>query len=236
MRLGDQTDRSDQTDQTNLEKRLESRLGGLGFGGLFGGAGAAAEFVACKEDGGAVGALVVGSFGGEIFVDGNFAGVVFLGPLLEPTFGVLAARAQFEGIDLIAKDVGDGLAGGRETTIEINRSDEGLKGIFEHGLARIGVVLAVGFAHFEVFSELLVVCRAGYVFAVDDAGAGAVEGTFVGVGEFCVEFLGDNEVEHGVAEKLQALVVASGAIAAGVREGLFEQGGIFKAVPRNRVD
>ena len=65
---------------------------------------------------------------------------------------------------------------------------------------------------------------------IDDAGAHAVEGAFVGFRKLRVEMGGDEEVEDRVAEEFEALVIAGGEGKARMGEGAFEAFGILKGV------
>jgi hypothetical protein len=97
------------------------------------------------------------------------------------------------------------------------------------------MVLPVGFAHLQMFPELPFLGGTGEIPAIDNASACAVEGAFIRLGKLVEEFLGDDEVEHGVAEKLQALVIVLWSVAARMREGLLEQGWVFEGVLLCRV-
>lgn len=189
-----------------------------------------AELPTAEEYDNAEGAVVIGTFGGEGLVDRNLTGMEFLRPLLQLAFRILAAGAEFEALNLRAEELLDGMAGRLETSVEIDCADECFKGIFKHGPARVGVVLAVGIANFQVFSELPLIGGAGEVLTIDDGCARPIEGSLVRFGEFGVECLGDDEIEHGVAEKLQPLVVPPGAIAARMGESPPSQSRIFEAV------
>ncbi len=113
----------------------------------------------------------------------------------------------------------DGFACGFGSAIKIDGADDCFEGIFQHRFTWFGVVLAVGLAHFEVRRQPLVGRDSGQCLAVDEAGAAAIQRTFIGLGEFCVERLCDDEVEYGVTEKFEALVIfAAGEVATGVSE------------------
>ena len=213
---------------------LQRGFGRIRFGRFFGAARAATKFFAAEEDAGTIDAVVVGSLRRELFVGGHFAAMVLLRPLLQFPFGVLAASGQFDRIDLVAEEGKDGVASSFQPTIEVDCADKGFEGVFEHGLARFGVVLVVGIADFEVFAEILAHSHAGEGFAVDDASAAAIERALVGLGEFGIEGICYDEVEHGVAEELEALIIAARTVATGVGEGELEQGLVLKVMIRNR--
>lgn len=209
---------------------------GPGFGGFFRGACATPELPTAEEYGNAEGAVVIGTFGVERLVERYFASMKFLRPLLQLAFRILAARAEFKACNLKTDELVDGMAGRVEASVEIGCADECLKGILKHGPAGFGVMLPVGIADLQVFPKLPLIGGAGEVFAIDDGCARPVEGSLVGLGEFGVECLGDDEVEHGVAKKLQALVIPPRAAAARMGERLLEQGRIVERVPCDRVD
>lgn len=192
------------------------------FGGFFGTAAPATEFLILEVDGGVVGAVVVGAFRGEFAVFGSEAVMLRLGPFLELAFGV-AGFFGVAGIKGVFKDVADGCAGLIDAAVEVDCSDDGFEGVFEHTVAVVGVVLALGFADAEGVGEPDVACEFCEGFTVDDLGAHTVEGAFVLFWFIAEEVFGDDEVEDGVAEEFEALVISRGGFEAGVREGLFQK-------------
>ena len=99
---------------------------------------------------------------------------------------------------------------GVKTAIEKNRAEHGFKGI---GQRRGAFAAAVGFlaaAQMQMFAPRFSAapCSAR-VLAVHQFGAGLGQRAFVEAGKFVVEFAGQDELEDGVAEKLEALVVSA---------------------------
>lgn len=92
----------------------------------------------------------------------------------------------------------------------------------------------MGFADFEIFIETFIGSGSSKRLAINDTSTAAVERAFIGLGKFCIQSFCDNEVEHGVAQEFEALVVATNSLATGVGKGEFEQRFILEIVLSNR--
>ncbi len=208
-----------------------ARGGGLAL--LFAFAFALSEFAAFPEDAGDEGFEVLRAALVDDFVGGADGGDG-LEEFLEAAFGVVVGGVDLEVFEEFAGFGQDDAADGDEVAIQIHGADEGLEGI---GKGAGAVAAAVGFfaaAHHEVAAEAEALGQEAEAVARDDAGADLGQVAFGKAGELIEEVLGEDELEDGVAEEFEPLViemVALGLVAkAGVGERFREEEGVAEFV------
>ncbi len=181
--------------------------GGFFFGFFFGFSASGADEFFVDEQLDFEGAVVGFAFDGGDFVGDGFVAEFWLDEFLEAAFGVGELGAGFEGGADVAVPAEDGFFGGGEIAVEVEGADEGFEGVFEAGGAVLAVVLDFAAAHQEAFVESEVAGEIAEETAFGEDGAVFGEGAFAFVGVEGEEFLGEDEVENGVAEEFEALVV-----------------------------
>ena len=163
------------------------------------------------------------------------------GPLLQPRLEVVQAGLARRG-DALAEQPLDHGERRVEAAVEVDGGDERLAGVGEHrGLAPPARLLFAA-AEEEPLAEAELAGDLGQAELVDDAGAGLGQLALVALGRRVHEQVPDDEVEDGVAEELEPLVVGpaprgvlvevrlvrqraleAGAIAEDVAEAAFER-------------
>lgn len=210
---------------------LEGGAGGFAFGVFFALPAAAGEFPALVMDGAFEDAVVVRAAGGNHLVARGLGGVR-LKIFLKFALGILEDGDVPKADEGFAKMVQHELPGGAETAIEKNRAQHRFEGIGERGGALAAAVGFLAAADDEIFAKAEEPAFFREGAAVDKFGAGLGERAFVVSGKFFVQLLREHELEDGVAEEFEALVVLGGrALLVGdgrMGERELEQGGILK--------
>jgi hypothetical protein len=103
----------------------------------------------------------------------------------------------------------DALAGGGEVAVEVEGADEGFEGVFQ-AAARVRPPVDSSLCAEEQAASSRVAGEAGEEAAFGQRGAAAAEHAFAVGGIEAIERLGEDELEHGVAEKFEPLVVRGG--------------------------
>lgn len=208
---------------------FEGRFGGGALCGFFGATTTAGYFLVFNRNGAGVMAVVVGAVGVELAIVRGASVVMPLGEFLEPGLGV--ARLPRVGLlEGFRKERGDDALGGIQSTVEVNCADECFEGVLQHGVAGFGVMIALRLADAQGLGEMHAARDGCEGAAIDNAGAHAVEGALVRLGELREELRGDEEVEDGIAEEFEALVIAGGKGKAGMGEGAMEAFRILKGI------
>lgn len=150
-----------------------------------------------------------------------------------------ALRVDFLGIvdhsvELGASFTEEETAGGLEATIHVNRPDNAFEGVGQCGRP---VAAAAGFlapSHHEVVAEPQFAREDAERGTGDESGAQFGQAAFAEIREQAEEVLGDDQLDDGVAEELQALVVKCVGLAlkrnAGVCQRLRKQQGVAELV------
>ena len=120
------------------------------------------------------------------------------------------------------------VADGPEPEIEIERAGDGLEGRRQEQGSATAAALGLALAEHQVGPELDPAGQSGEPGRRHDGGAAGAEIALVVVWVAGVERLGDGEVDHGVTEELEALVVPEGDVGvlvlpARMDERLFEE-------------
>lgn len=187
----------------------ERGASGIAFSVFFALAAAAGEFPAFMVDGAFKDAVMVGAAHGSDVVSRRFRGTV-LEQLLQFALGIFQHRNVLQAAEGLAKMARHELFRRGKTAVEKNRAEHGLEGV---GQRRGAFATAVGFlaaAENEMFAEAE---RAGFLgegAAVHQFGAGLGERAFAERGKFFIQFVRQYELQHGVAEELEPLVVLGG--------------------------
>ncbi len=197
-------------------------MGGGFFGEFFGGAAAGAEEAVLEVHGDFVGAGVVLAFDADDGVAEGVVAVLGLDEFLEAAFGVAAVFDDGEAVGEGAVEGEDDALRGREVAVEVEGADEGFEGVFARGGAGPATGGFFAGAEAQAGVELEVAGEAGEEDAVGEGGAAAAELAFAVGGVEAVERFGEDELEDGVAEEFEALVVFGGGLVLderGVRDG-----------------
>ncbi len=153
---------------------------------------------------------------------------------LEPSFGIVVVGVYLEVFEKFTRFGQNDTADGDKIAVEIHRADERLEGVGQRAGA---VASAVGFfatAHHEVAAEVEAVGEDAESVAGDDAGADFREIAFGELGKLIEQMLGEDELQDGVAEEFEALIVEMMALGfvseTGVSQRFREQQGIAEFV------
>lgn len=121
-----------------------------------------------------------------------------------------------------------------EAAVQKYRADQRLDRVGQRGGTFAPAVQLLATAQDEMCAERELVRLLGERVAVDHLRAGLGQRAFAEAGKFFVKLAGENQAEHGVAEKFQALVVllADGVFMRHrrVREREAQQAGVLKNV------
>ncbi len=149
---------------------------------------------------------MVRASGGDDFVAWGFRGIR-LEIFLQRTFGILHLGQLVHVIQLGLKLFEDGGKSTVLTAIQIHRPDDSLKGIREDGGTAASTICLLTPAHDEVFAEIEMEGAFGERGLIHHPGTAFGEGAFIRIGKAIVEFAGKAELEDGVTEEFQALIV-----------------------------
>ena len=153
---------------------------------------------------------------------------------LQFALGIHVHRLETEvfdiGLGLIDHETSDGL----EAAIEVHGAHEGFEGVGEGGGADPAAAGFLALAHHEVTAEADGDGVDLETLAGDEAGAHFGQHPLRAIGEEIEEVLGEDELEDGVAEEFEALIVKMMALGfvpeAGVRKGFRQEEGIAEFV------
>src|SRR6266516_1828894 len=127
--------------------------------------------------------------------------------LLQLPFGILQVKDLDQLADGVAKATQNELSGRVVTAVEEDRAQQRFQRV---GQRRRTLACAAGFfaaTEDEMLADAEAAGFGGKRAAVDHLSAGFGQGSFAEAGKFFVELAGQDQAEHGVAEKFQALVV-----------------------------
>ena len=154
--------------------------------------------------------------------------------LLQAAFWVVVGRVDFEVFEEFAGFGQDDAADGDEIAVEIHGADERLESIGKRAGALASAVGLFAAPHHEVASDAEALGEDVEAVARDDAGADFGEVAFAEVGKLIEEILGEDELEDGVAEEFEALIVEVMALGfvteAGMGERFREQQGVAEFI------
>ena len=123
-------------------------------------------------------------------------------------------------------------AHGIEAAVEVQGAAQRLEGIREDGLPAEAAGLELARAQQQQLAELHGLRDLGQRLLAHQARAQARQVAFAGGGKFAVQPLGQQQVEHRIAEELEALVV--GAFGAAMRERDDEQRAVARLIAQPR--
>jgi len=147
---------------------------------------------------------------------------------LQARLGILQRGRLWQGCDTWLEHRPEMRAHGVETAVEVQGAAQGLEGIREDRLAAEPAGLELTRAQQQKFAELHGLRDLGQRLLAHQARAQTRQVAFAGAGKFAVQPLREQQVEHGIAEELETLVVR--AFGAAMRERDDEQRGIARFV------
>lgn len=100
----------------------------------------------------------------------------------------------------------------RRTGVEVGRTDYGFQCVCEGGVAITSAICFFSASHAQMRTEFDASSMTRECFGRDELGACFGEYAFIGMRKFLVEQLGERELEDGVAQEFQALIVWLGAL------------------------
>jgi len=107
-----------------------------------------------------------------------------------------------------------------QSAITIDGADDRLEGVGKNGVAAKTAALQLARPQTQVVAEGIFARHPGQGLALDQGGAKTGEHTLGLAGKALTQSIGDDEAEHGIAEKFQSFVV--GGTLAAVGQGLFQ--------------
>jgi len=142
---------------------------------------------------------------------------------LEPALGIRIGRIDLHFLEELAGLGEDDAAHSDEVAIEIHGTDERFEGVGQSGGALASAIGFFAASHHEVFADANALGQDAQPFAGDDAGADLGELAFAEALVLVEEVLGEDELENGVAEKLQALIIEMVALGFVAEAGMGER-------------
>ena len=97
--------------------------------------------------------------------------------------------------------------GQRFARIQIDGTEEGFEAVGKSGSAGAAAGSFLAFAHHEVLAKIDLGSVAGKCGTGDEAGAQLGEVPLIEIGEPVEELVGEDQLDHGVAEKFEPLVI-----------------------------
>jgi len=160
-----------------------------------------------------------------------------LGGLLEARLEVVEVLELDRG-DLGPEDAIDHVPRGGVATVEVDRADQRLEHVGEDLRLVTSPGLLLPLTQEDPPADLELACHLGQPRLADDLLAGDAQITLVGVGKPGHDPVGDDEVEDGIPEELQALVVLGARLTllvapGGVPQCLFQESSVLE---RNTED
>jgi hypothetical protein len=185
---------------------IECVASGVCFGVFFTGALTDAEWFIEPEDAGDKFFAVIGAALIEHFVAWA-GGTGGLENFLEASFWIQVFVIEVEGGDFLMAQVHDDGGSGLDVGVHVDGTDEGFDGIGEGGGTFSATGGGLAFAHEQVGTE---VDAQGVSFQGgpgDQLGAEFGQSTFVQLRKEQEDFPGQDELQHGIAEELESLVI-----------------------------
>ena len=130
--------------------------------------------------------------------------------LLQPGLRVLVGIDQCQALQLVGQPGDDPLASNVHARVQINGTDQRFEGVGQDRFAAVTAALELTGAQAQIFAELESTRQHRQRLALDQTGAQTRQLPLTGLRKMIEQRFTGNEVENGVAEKLQTLVVASG--------------------------
>src|SRR6202050_4360437 len=191
--------------QSRLGDLFERGIGGGLLGSLLGRAGALAKALVADEDADGKDLVVVRA-GFALHLIGRREAVTLLSQFLEFAFGIHPG-AGFEDPGQARDDCPKIEVGNRVVAlIQIYSANDGLNGVGGNEGVRAGVALGFAAAEFKIGRNLELFGDSGERFGFYERRAPVGEVAFR-IGVMAVEMVGNDELEYGVAQELQAFVV-----------------------------
>ena len=216
----------------------EGEASSLHFRFFFAFSGSTAEFAAAPGDDGFEEFGVIRTGLANNAVGGRF-GIDGLEAFLEIALGIGLDEAISELVELSAEHADDKLRGGIQPGIDVNGPDDGFERIGERGIPLAAAAGLLATAHDEVRAEADLTGEAGERFGAHQMGAGLREAAFIGIGQPGEKLMAEGELEDGITEEFEALVVEAGALRlvayARMREGLSEESELAEGVAEDAL-
>src|SRR5690606_18740535 len=147
---------------------------------------------------------------------------------LQAGLGVLVGVHQGQAVQLVGQPGQHAFAGPLHAAVQVDGADQGFQGVGEDGFTAVAAALQLARPQAQVIAQAEAAGQHGQGLALDQARAQARQLAFAGLREALEQRLAGDEVEDGVAEEFQALVVAPGEAAMG--EGQEQQLLVLKGV------
>ena len=212
---------------------VECGLRGLHFGVFFAAAGASSKLSALPGDGRNEILCVIWPFGTDDLIEWRFY-AHRLNEFLELSLGIGVQRAAIQGFEIFGEESLGKLVRGVGARIEVDGPCDGFEGIGQGGFAIPAAVRLFTSSHVQVGTESNAAGDAGERLGGNELGTCLGQRTLVGLGQALKEQMRQGELQHGVAEEFEALVVRVGALVfvtnAAVRERKLQQRGIAKGM------
>lgn len=222
---------------------IEGRIGeggasSLHFRFFFAFSGSTAEFAATPGDDGFEEFGVIRAGLADDAVGRRF-GIDGLEAFLEIAFGIGLDEAIAELVELSAEHADDKLRGGIEPGIDVNGPDDGFQCISECGIPLAASAGLFATPHDQVRAEADLTGEAGERFGAHQMGAGLGEAAFIGIWKAGEKLMTESELEDGIAEEFEALIVEAGALGlvayARMRESLSEESELAEGVAEDAL-
>ena len=130
---------------------------------------------------------------------------------LKFALGIFKNRNVAQRAERATEFAQDEFARGIESTVEKNRADNSLERVGQRGRALASAVQFLAAAENEMLAEGKHPAMYGQGAAVDKLGAGLGKRAFVEARKLFVKLARQHELQHGIAEKFQPLVVQDGS-------------------------
>ncbi len=158
-------------------------------------------------------------------------GIDGLQQFLKLTFGIFVRRRGTEAIEHFSEEEGDEVPSGDHAAIKEDGAGDSFKSIGEGGIAIPAAVAFLTATHEQKGAEFDVTSHLGEGFTGDELGADLCEQSLVSVFIAVKEHLGEEKLEHGITEELEALIIRESSLAFIAKAGMSECLGKKRRVP-----
>lgn len=215
---------------------VERGLGCLHLGVFFAAAAATSKQGSLPGDGGEEILGVIGSILTNDLVV-RWRSADGLNHLLKLAFGIDVQRAVMQRSEILGKEMCGKALCCVVARIEVNGTGDGFQGISECGVAISAAISLFATAHAQMEAESDAACDACERLGGDQLRTCLREDAFIGLWQSLEEQMGKSELQHGIAQEFEALVVGLCPLCliadTAVSERELEQRGIAKGVPED---
>ncbi len=156
---------------------------------------------------------------------------------LKLAFGIDVQRAVMQRSEILGKEMCGKALCCVVARIEVNGPGDGFQGIRERGVTIAATIGLFATAHAQMGAESDAACDACERLGGDQLRTCLREDAFIGLWQSLEEQMGKSELQHGIAQEFEALVVGLCPLCliadTAVRERELEQRGIAKSVTEN---